>query len=52
MVVKRTGLSGTTIWRKVRDKEFPAPIHLTKHIRGWRESDIEAWINDRAEASR
>ena len=49
-VVKITGLSKTTIWRRVRDHEFPAPIRLgglaTRSV-GWRESEIENWIDSR-----
>lgn len=42
-VHQRTGLSRTTIWRKIQAKTFPAPIRLTDHAVGWRESEVEAW---------
>ena len=49
-VVKATGLSKTTIWRRVRSGDFPAPVKLgslaTRSI-GWREGDIEEWIESR-----
>ena len=51
-VVARVGLSGTTIWRMCRDKRFPAPLQLSLNAIGWRESDIEVWIAQRAEAGR
>ena len=47
-VMDVTGLSKTTIWRRVRDHEFPVPLKLggpnTRTI-GWREADVEAWLN-------
>jgi prophage regulatory protein len=46
-VVERVGLSGTTIWRLVRDKKFPAPVELSSNAVGWRESDVEAWLGSR-----
>ena len=47
-VVEVTGLSRTTIWRRVRDHEFPAPLKLgSLHTRsvGWREEDNDEWLN-------
>ena len=41
----RTGLSRTTRWRL--KKQFPEPVHLTEHAIGWRESEIQAWIEAR-----
>jgi len=48
VVLQRVPVSGTTIWRMVRDGEFPAPLRLSKNTVGWLESDIEAWIEQRA----
>lgn len=49
IVVERVGLSGTTIWRLVRDKRFPAPIRLSTNAIGWRESDVEEWLRSRVD---
>ncbi len=46
-VVRVTGLSKTTIWRRVRSGDFPAPIRLgglAARSVGWREGEIEHWI--------
>lgn len=47
-VIETTGLSKTTIWRRVRDGEFPVPLKLgslkTRSV-GWREEDIEEWLD-------
>ena len=37
-------LSRTTVWRRVRDGTFPAPVSLGTTRIAWRESDIAAWI--------
>lgn len=43
-VMSRTGLSRTTIWRRVRAGTFPAPIELGANSIGWREDQIADWI--------
>ena len=49
-VVEVTGLSKTTIWRRVRSGDFPPPLKLgnlaTRSI-GWKEGEIERWIDSR-----
>lgn len=47
-VCELTGLSRTTIWRRINDKSFPPSIPLGPEgtrAKGWRHSDIQAWIN-------
>ena len=47
-VIDVTGLSKTTVWRRVRDHEFPVPLKLggpNSRPIGWREADVEAWLN-------
>ena len=39
--------SRVTIWRRVRNKEFPAPIDLGHGRIGWRESTILEWVESR-----
>jgi prophage regulatory protein len=46
----RIKLSHSTIWRLVRAGKFPRPIQLSPRAKGWRASDIEAWLAERAEA--
>lgn len=36
--------SRTTLWRKVRDGEFPAPIRLSAGITAWKVELVRAWI--------
>jgi predicted DNA-binding transcriptional regulator AlpA len=43
--------SATTLWRKVKSGEFPAPIKLGASITAWRASDVIDWIARQEEAS-
>lgn len=45
-VLDRTGLSRTTLYRKIAQGTFPRQIKITTHSAGWRESAIERWIAD------
>ncbi len=45
-VVKLTGISRTTIWRKERIGEFPARVPLSSCIVGWRATEINEWIKN------
>lgn len=46
-VMARTGLSRTTIWRRVRDGTFPAPYVLGQNSIGWPASVISEWLASR-----
>ena len=40
-------VSPATIYRWVKEGNFPTPIHLGANMVRWRALDIEAWIIDR-----
>lgn len=42
-----TGLSRTTVWRRQKAGDFPAPVVISPGRVGWRESDIVAWASSR-----
>ena len=46
-VMARTGFSRVTLWRRVRDGAFPAPIELGTNMIGWLEEEIQNWIETR-----
>ncbi|RAZ87513.1 DNA-binding protein [Mesorhizobium hawassense] len=46
IVLARSGLSRSTIYRKIAEGSFPAQIKISVHGAGWRESDINRWIED------
>jgi prophage regulatory protein len=45
-VLARTGLSRSTIYRKIAERTFPAQIKISVNGSGWHESDINRWIAD------
>ena len=47
-VEKRTGLSRSSIYNKMKHGEFPMPIRLGPRSVGWLEIEIDEWIVDRA----
>lgn len=46
-VIARTGLSRTTLWRRIRAGTFPAPIQLGENSVGWPEHIVTDWIATR-----
>lgn len=43
-VLERTGLSRSTLYRKVHCGTFPPPLRISERCTGWRESDVEVWL--------
>jgi prophage regulatory protein len=46
-VMERTGLSRTTLWRRVRAGSFPAPKELGENSIGWPAAEIDKWCSSR-----
>ena len=46
-VMARTGLSRTTIWRRVKAGSFPAPLILGENSIGWTAQSIDDWLESR-----
>jgi prophage regulatory protein len=45
-VLERTGLSRSTLYRKMRDGTFPKALRISAGCIGWRESDVDAWLRN------
>lgn len=45
-VKARTGLSRTTIYRRMDAGTFPRSTQISPGLVGWYETDIDAWIAD------
>lgn len=48
----RTGLSGSSIYRKMDEDDFPKQIRLGKRSVGWLEHEIDEWIKKQVNVSR
>lgn len=46
-VENMVGLSRSTIYAMIAEGRFPKPVKLGKRAVGWRESDVNAWLNSR-----
>lgn len=55
-VLARTGLSRSTLYRKIAEGTFPRQVPISIHGAGWHESAVNRWIADpvgfRADAER
>ncbi len=52
-VKARTGLSRSTIYLKVSEESFPAPVSLGgKRAVGWIETEVQEWIDQQIKLSR
>ena len=47
-VLARTGLSRSTMYRKIAEGTFPSQVKISVHGAGWRESAVNCWIDDPA----
>ena len=47
-VLARTGLSRSTMYRKISEGTFPSQVKISVQGTGWRESAINRWIDDPA----
>lgn len=47
-VLQRTGLSRSTLYRKIQEGSFPRQVQISIHGAGWRESAVNRWIADPA----
>jgi prophage regulatory protein len=46
-VLNRTGYKKSTIYDRIKQKEFPSSISLGGRTVGWLESDINTWLEQR-----
>lgn len=45
-VLARTGLSRSTLYRKIAEGTFPQQVRISIHGAGWHESAVSSWIAD------
>jgi prophage regulatory protein len=45
-VLQRTGLSRSTLYRKIQAGSFPPQIKIAERCAGWRESDLQRWLRN------
>jgi len=50
-VEARTGLSRSSLYRKMRDGSFPEPLKISARAVRWPESEVAAWLASRPRAT-
>lgn len=45
-VLNRTGLSRSTVYRKIAEGTFPPQIPISIHGAGWSESEVNRWVSN------
>ncbi len=38
------GFSASTLWRKVKQGTFPAPVKLSERVTAWSAASVSAWV--------
>jgi prophage regulatory protein len=51
-VKKRTGLSRSAVYLKIKQGQFPRPVKLGTKAVGWLEAEIQAWLEQQIALSR
>ena len=51
-VLTRVGYRRSKIYQLIREKRFPQPVELGPRARGFLESEVNAWIQERVQESR
>ena len=46
-VLERTGLSRSTLYRKMQDGSFPKSVRISLRCAGWREAAVNTWLHNR-----
>jgi prophage regulatory protein len=47
-VLNSVGISGPTLWRWIKNNNFPQPVSLGGRSVGWLQSEVADWIEARA----
>ena len=42
-----TGIPRSTLYAKIATGDFPAPIKIGRRAVGWREAEVNDWLNSR-----
>lgn len=45
-VLERTGLSRSTLYRRIEGGSFPRQIKISERCAGWRESAVKEWLEN------
>lgn len=47
LLLRFVPFSKSTLWRRVKTGDFPAPVKLSSGITAWKAEDVRGWISGR-----
>jgi prophage regulatory protein len=47
-VLERTGLTRSTLYRKIKLGTFPKQLRISTRCIGWREAEVDSWVRNPA----
>lgn len=50
-VMRMTGLKRSTIYKLMKERQFPASVKLTKRAVGWRTAELGRWCEARQQSA-
>ena len=48
-VLAKCAISHATLYRLIKDEQFPAPLHISERAVAWREDEVDEWILNQGE---
>lgn len=48
LLLRFVPFSKSTLWRRVKAGDFPAPVRLSAGVTAWRAEDVRRWITAKA----
>lgn len=50
-VSEKTGCAKSTIWWMIANNQFPKQIKISPRISVWKESEVDAWIEEKCKGN-
>ena len=45
-VIEVTGIAPGSLWHIMKTGQFPKSVKTSKRTMGWRQSEVQAWLNE------
>lgn len=46
-VIHKCGFGKSTLWKIVKEGNFPKPVYSVRRLTSWVESEVDAWIEEK-----
>lgn len=48
-IKRKTTLGKTTVYQQIKERNFPAPVHIGRRRVAWVEAEVDTWVRSRIE---